>query len=216
MVATYGESQARTTWQNRTHELLAHRRSHRHAEPDRGAEELIPGAERVIVSQLVRSPGVYFGKSYDKTGKELFTATLNPNRGAWLEYETDANDVFYVRIDKNRKIPVTVFIRALGLGDDAKIRDFFGEDERIEATIAKDSTKSEEEGLLETYRKLRPGEPPTVESGRAAVRCRRKDQCGNCHGRRKIGREPGVAGAGRQGDQGHLQRHGCRQRFPLL
>ena len=92
---------------------------------------IINGAERVIVSQLVRSPGVYFGKSYDKTGKELFTATLNPNRGAWLEYETDANDVFYVRIDKNRKIPVTVFIRALGLGDDAKIRDFFGEDERI-------------------------------------------------------------------------------------
>ena len=109
---------------------------------------IINGAERVIVSQLVRSPGVYFGKSYDKTGKELFTATLNPNRGAWLEYETDANDVFYVRIDKNRKIPVTVFIRALGLGDDAKIRDFFGEDERIEATIAKDSTKSEEEGFL--------------------------------------------------------------------
>ena len=105
---------------------------------------IINGAERVIVSQLVRSPGVYFGKSYDKTGKELFTATLNPNRGAWLEYETDANDVFYVRIDKNRKIPVTVFIRALGLGDDAKIRDFFGEDERIEATIAKDSTKSED------------------------------------------------------------------------
>ena len=93
---------------------------------------IINGAERVIVSQLVRSPGVYFGKSYDKTGKELFTATLNPNRGAWLEYETDANDVFYVRIDKNRKIPVTVFIRALGLGDDAKIRDFFGEDERID------------------------------------------------------------------------------------
>ena len=122
------------------------------------------GAERVIVSQLVRSPGVYFGKSYDKTGKELFTATLNPNRGAWLEYETDANDVFYVRIDKNRKIPVTVLLRALGLGEDAKIRDFFGEDERIEATIAKDPTKTQEEGLLEVYRKLRPGEPPTVES----------------------------------------------------
>lgn len=103
---------------------------------------------------------MYFGKSYDKTGKELFTATLNPNRGAWLEYETDANDVFYVRIDKNRKIPVTVFIRALGLGDDAKIRDFFGEDERIEATIAKDSTKSEEEGLLEIV--------PQVASGRAS------------------------------------------------
>ncbi|MEG0877842.1 MAG: DNA-directed RNA polymerase subunit beta, partial [Oscillospiraceae bacterium] len=130
---------------------------------------IINGAERVIVSQLVRSPGVYFGKSYDKTGKELFTATLNPNRGAWLEYETDSSDVFYVRIDKNRKIPVTVFIRALGLGDDARIRDFFGEDERIEASILKDSTKSEEEGLLETYRKLRPGEPPTVESAQTHI-----------------------------------------------
>ena len=122
------------------------------------------GAERVVVSQLVRSPGVYFGKSYDKTGKELFTATLNPNRGAWLEYETDANDVFYVRIDKNRKIPMTVLLRAMGLGDDARIREFFGDDERVEATIAKDPTKNQEEGLLETYRKLRPGEPPTIES----------------------------------------------------
>ncbi len=122
------------------------------------------GAERVIVSQLVRSPGVYFGKSYDKTGKELFTATMNPNRGAWLEYETDVNDVFYVRIDKNRKIPVTVLLRALGLGSDEQIREFFGEDERIEATIAKDPTKTQEEGLLEVYRRLRPGEPPTVES----------------------------------------------------
>jgi len=128
---------------------------------------LYNGAERVIVSQLVRSPGVYFGKSYDKTGKELFTATMNPNRGAWLEFETDSNDIFYVRIDKNRKIPVTVFLRALGLGDDARIRDFFGEDERIEATLAKDPTTSEEEGLLETYRKLRPGEPPTVESAQS-------------------------------------------------
>ena len=128
---------------------------------------LYNGAERVIVSQLVRSPGVYFGKSYDKTGKELFTATMNPNRGAWLEFETDSNDVFYVRIDKNRKIPVTVFLRALGLGDDARIRDFFGDDERIEATLAKDPTTSEEEGLLETYRKLRPGEPPTVESAQS-------------------------------------------------
>ena len=110
------------------------------------------------------APGVYFGKSYDKTGKELFTATLNPNRGAWLEYETDANDVFYVRIDKNRKIPMTVLLRAMGLGDDARIREFFGDDERVEATIAKDPTKNQEEGLLETYRKLRPGEPPTIES----------------------------------------------------
>ncbi len=125
---------------------------------------IINGAERVIISQLVRSPGVYFGKSYDKTGKELFTTTLNPNRGAWIEFETDANDVFYVRIDKNRKLPISVFVRALGLGDDAKIRDFFGDDDRIDATLAKDTTRSEEEGLLETYRKLRPGEPPTVES----------------------------------------------------
>ncbi len=131
---------------------------------------VINGAERVVVSQLVRSPGVYFGKELrSRRASELLTATLIPNRGAWLEYETDANDVFWVRIDKNRKIPVTVFIRALGLGDDAKIRDFFGEDERIEATIAKDSTKSEEEGLLETYRKLRPGEPPTVESASSHI-----------------------------------------------
>ena len=122
------------------------------------------GAERVIVSQLVRSPGVYFGAGYDKTGKKLYTATMNPNRGAWLEYETDSNDVFYVRIDKNRKLPVTVLLRALGMGSDAQIREFFGEDERILATLDKDTTHNEEEGLLETYRKLRPGEPPTVES----------------------------------------------------
>ena len=122
------------------------------------------GAERVVVSQLVRSPGVYFGQSYDKTGKKLFTATMNPNRGAWLEYETDSNDVFYVRIDKNRKLPVTVLIRAMGLGTDEQIKEFFGEDEKILATLEKDTTKSREEGLLETYRKLRPGEPPTVES----------------------------------------------------
>ncbi|WP_394962062.1 DNA-directed RNA polymerase subunit beta [Candidatus Allofournierella merdavium] len=122
------------------------------------------GAERVIVSQLVRSPGVYFGASYDKTGKKLYTATMNPNRGAWLEYETDSNDVFYVRIDKNRKLPVTVLIRALGLSSDVQIREFFGEDERILATLEKDTTNNTEEGLLETYRKLRPGEPPTVDS----------------------------------------------------
>ena len=127
------------------------------------------GAERVIVSQLVRSPGVYFGASYDKTGKKLYTATMNPNRGAWLEYETDSNDVFYVRIDKNRKIPVTVLLRALGMGSDAQIREFFGEDERILATLDKDTTHNEEEGLLETYRKLRPGEPPTVESAQTPL-----------------------------------------------
>ncbi|MBQ5786800.1 MAG: DNA-directed RNA polymerase subunit beta, partial [Oscillospiraceae bacterium] len=125
---------------------------------------IINGAERVIVSQLVRSPGVYFGESYDKTGKKLFTATMNPNRGAWLEYETDSSDVFYVRIDKNRKLPVTTLIRALGMGSNAQILEYFGEDERILATLEKDTTKNEAEGLIEVYRKLRPGEPPTVES----------------------------------------------------
>ena len=125
---------------------------------------IINGAERAIVSQLVRSPGVFFGASYDKTGKKLFTATMNPNRGAWLEYETDSSDVFYVRIDKNRKLPVTVLLRALGMGSNQQILDFFGEDERILATLEKDTTTNEEEGLLETYRKLRPGEPPTVDS----------------------------------------------------
>ena len=125
---------------------------------------VINGAERVIVSQLVRSPGVYFGMNYDTTGKKLFNATVIPNRGAWLEYETDSSDVFYVRIDKNRKLPVTVFVRALGLGSDAELLDFFGDDERIHATIEKDITKNSEEALLEVYRKLRPGEPLTVEN----------------------------------------------------
>ena len=125
---------------------------------------IINGAERVIVSQLVRSPGVYYGMSYDTTGKKLFTSTVLPNRGAWLEYETDSSDVFYVRIDKNRKLPVTVFVRALGLGSDAELLDFFGDDERIHATIEKDITKNTEEALLEVYRKLRPGEPLTVEN----------------------------------------------------
>ena len=104
-------------------------------------------------------PGVYYGMSYDTTGKKLFTSTVIPNRGAWLEYETDSSDVFYVRIDKNRKLPVTVFVRALGLGSDAELLDFFGDDERIHATIEKDITKNTEEALLEVYRKLRPGEP---------------------------------------------------------
>ncbi len=125
---------------------------------------VINGAERVIVSQLVRSPGVYYGMSYDSTGKKLFTSTVIPNRGAWLEYETDSSDVFYVRIDKNRKIPITVLVRALGLGSDAELLDFFGEDERILATIEKDITKNTEEALLEVYRKLRPGEPLTLEN----------------------------------------------------
>ncbi|MBR2406932.1 MAG: DNA-directed RNA polymerase subunit beta [Clostridia bacterium] len=127
---------------------------------------VINGAERVIVSQLVRSPGVYYGMSYDGTGKKLFTSTVIPNRGAWLEYETDSQDIFYVRIDKNRKIPITVFVRALGLGSDAELLDFFGEDERIIATIEKDITKNTEEALLEVYRKLRPGEPLTLENSK--------------------------------------------------
>jgi len=125
---------------------------------------VINGAERVIVSQLVRSPGVYYKMEYDKTGKQLFSSTVIPNRGAWLEYENDVNDVLYVRIDKNRKLPMTAFIRALGLGTDEEIKEYFGEDERILATIDKDTTHTMEKGLFEVYRKLRPSEPPTVES----------------------------------------------------
>ena len=128
------------------------------------------GAERVIVSQLVRSPGVFYASSKDRTGKDLFTATMNPNRGAWLEYETDSSDVYYVRIDKNRKLPVTTFLRALGLGTDEQIRQYFGDSEpKINATLEKDITHSTEEALLECYRKLRPGEPPTVESSRSHI-----------------------------------------------
>ena len=125
---------------------------------------VINGAERAIVSQLVRSPGVFYGHDHDKVGNDLYSATMNPNRGAWLEYETDASNVFYVRIDKNRKLPVTVLCRALGLSSNEDILNYFGEDERILATLEKDTTKNTEEGLLEVYRKLRPGEPPTVES----------------------------------------------------
>ena len=126
------------------------------------------GAERAIVSQLVRSPGVFYGSSKDRTGKDLFTATMNPNRGAWLEYETDSSDVYYVRIDKNRKLPVTTLLRALGLSTDDQIKQFFGDSEpKINASLEKDITHNTEEGLLEVYRKLRPGEPPTVENSRA-------------------------------------------------
>ncbi len=148
---------------------------------------VINGAERVIVSQLVRSPGVYFNDSYDKTGKKLYASTINPNRGAWLEYETDSNDFFYVRIDKNRKIPITTLMRALlrvrddvrtedisedytlgltsAIGSDQEIFEILGEDERITATITnKDAAKNGDDALLEVYRKLRPGEPPTIES----------------------------------------------------
>jgi DNA-directed RNA polymerase, beta subunit len=130
---------------------------------------VINGAERVIVSQLVRSPGVYCKMEYDKSGKELFSSTIIPNRGAWLEYENDVNDIFYVRIDKNRKIPITVFIRCLGLGTDNEIYDYFGEDDRIRATIEKDGSKTTEEALIEIYRKLRPSEPPTIESARTHI-----------------------------------------------
>ncbi|MBQ6093181.1 MAG: DNA-directed RNA polymerase subunit beta, partial [Clostridia bacterium] len=125
---------------------------------------VINGAERVIVSQLVRSPGVYYGMTHNVTGKQLFTTTIIPNRGAWLEYETDQNDLFFVRIDKNRKIPITTFIRSLGLSTNNDIREFFGADDRIEATLEKDSTQNTEEALIEVYKKLRPGEPPTLAS----------------------------------------------------
>ncbi|NBK78394.1 DNA-directed RNA polymerase subunit beta [bacterium D16-76] len=130
---------------------------------------VINGAERVIVSQLVRSPGVYFKMDYDRSGKELFSSTIIPNRGAWLEYENDVNDVFYVRIDKNRKIPITVFIRCLGLGTDTEIFNVFGDDDRIRATMEKDTCKTMEEALFEIYRKLRPSEPPTIESAQAHI-----------------------------------------------
>lgn len=125
---------------------------------------VINGAERVIVSQLVRSPGIYYTRDYDKTGKELYANTVIPNRGAWLEYETDSNDVFYVRIDRTRKLPVTVLLRALGLGTDQQILNVFGEEEMLLATLQKDTSRSVEEGLIEIYKRLRPGEPPTLES----------------------------------------------------
>jgi len=130
---------------------------------------IINGAERVIVSQLVRSPGVYFDMTHNVTGKKLFTSTIIPGRGAWLEYETDQNDLFYVRIDKNRKIPITTLIRVLGYSKDNDIREFFGFDERIEATLEKDNTTNTEEALIEIYKKLRPGEPPTLASAQSHI-----------------------------------------------
>ena len=130
---------------------------------------VINGAERVIVSQLVRSPGVYYKMDHDKSGKELFSSTVIPNRGAWLEYENDVNDVFYVRIDKTRKIPVTTFLRALGLGTDEELLEMFGNDPMIVATIEKDTAKSVEDGLIEVYKKIRPSEPPTVESAQLQI-----------------------------------------------
>ena len=130
---------------------------------------IINGAERAIVSQLVRSPGVYFGMTHNVTGKKLYTSTIIPGRGAWLEYETDQNDLFYVRIDKNRKIPITTLIRILGCSTNADIREFFGVDDRIEATLEKDNTKNAEEALIEIYKKLRPGEPPTLSSAQTHI-----------------------------------------------
>ncbi len=130
---------------------------------------IINGAERVIVSQLVRSPGCYYDRTYDKLGKKLYTATIMPNRGAWLEYETDSNDIFNIRIDKARKLPVTLFLRALGIATDSQILELFGEDERLVATIAKDAIKTEDEALIEIYRRLRPGEMPSVDAAKSLM-----------------------------------------------
>ena len=131
---------------------------------------IINGAERVIVSQIVRSPGMYYGVNNDRPEKTCHTSTIIPYRGAWLEYETDVNDIFYVRIDKNRKLPVTSLIRALGVETDAQIKDIFGEDERIVATIEKDTAAhNREEALIEIYKRLRPGEPPTVDSAQSML-----------------------------------------------
>ena len=130
---------------------------------------VINGAERVIVSQLVRSPGIYYGIDKDKFGKKLFSCTVIPNRGAWLEYETDANDVFYVRVDRTRKVPVTVLIRALGIGTDEEILDMFGDEPKIRASFIKDISNNYESGLLELYKKIRPGEPLSVESADSLI-----------------------------------------------
>ncbi len=158
---------------------------------------VINGAERVIVSQLVRSPGVYYDMEKDKTGKELFKSTIIANRGAWLEYEMDSNDVAYVRIDKNRKIPLTTFLRSIGLGSDDEIYEVFGRDERlIQTMLQKDTTKQTEDALIEVYKKLRPGEPPTVESAQAHLNLlffdpRRYDLCK--FGRYKYNKKLGIA-----------------------
>lgn len=130
---------------------------------------VINGAERVIVSQLVRSPGIYYAIAHDKIGKELYSSTVIPNRGAWLEYETDSNDVFYVRVDRTRKVPITVLIRALGFGTNAEILDLFGEEPKILASFGKDTAESYQEGLLELYKKIRPGEPLAVDSAESLI-----------------------------------------------
>ncbi len=130
---------------------------------------VINGAERVIVSQLVRSPGIYYAIGHDKIGKKLYSSTVIPNRGAWLEYETDSNDVFYVRVDRNRKVPITVLIRAMGVGTNTEIRQLFGEEPKLEASFAKDPSENYQDGLLELYKKLRPGEPLSVESAESLI-----------------------------------------------
>ena len=130
---------------------------------------VINGAERVIVSQLVRSPGIYYGIGHDKIGKELYTCTVIPNRGAWLEYETDSNDIFYVRVDRTRKVPVTVLIRALGYGTNAEITELFGEEPKLLASFSKDTSENYQDGLLELYRKIRPGEPLSVDSAESLI-----------------------------------------------
>ena len=130
---------------------------------------VINGAERVIVSQLVRSPGIYYGIAHDKLGKKLYSCTVIPNRGAWLEYETDSNDVFYVRVDRTRKVPVTVLIRALGVGTNQEIVNLFGDEPMLEASFGKDTATNSDEGLLELYKKIRPGEPPYVDNARSLL-----------------------------------------------
>ena len=130
---------------------------------------VINGAERVIVSQIVRSPGMYFDAKMDKADSAIYSATVIPYRGAWLEYETDLNDIFSIRIDKNRKLPVTSFIRALGLATDAQIKEVFGEDDRIVTTLDKDTCKTEDDALIEIYKRLRPGEPPTIDGARTLI-----------------------------------------------
>ena len=127
---------------------------------------VINGAERVIVSQLVRSPGCYYTEEFDKTGKKVYTSTVMPIRGAWIEYETDSNDIFYARVDRTRRIPVTTLLRAIGLDTDEKIIEMLGEDEKILATLQKDTIKTQDEALIEIYKKLRPGELPSVDAAR--------------------------------------------------
>ena len=131
---------------------------------------IINGAERVIVSQLVRSPGIYYSSDFDKAGKSLLSCQVIPNRGAWLEYETDSNDVFSVRVDRTRKVPVTVLLRALGISTDSEIIELFGDEPKINATIEKDPSKNHDEGLVEIYKRLRPGEPPSLENAENLLR----------------------------------------------